>query len=199
MTCFTTPSMKTLRLFRPLALLLLAAPLAQAHPGHGPVDFVSGLTHPLTGWDHLLAMVAVGLWAAQLGGRARWALPAGFVGAMILGAVAGVSGLRPPGIETGILASVLVLGLAVAAAARLPLGGGIALAALAGLVHGLAHGAEMPLQADSLRFLAGMVTATAGLQAAGLAAGWAAGRRQTALVRWAGAGIAAAGALLVFA
>jgi urease accessory protein len=191
--------MKTLRALRPLALLLLVAPLAQAHPGHGPVDFVSGLVHPLTGWDHLLAMVAVGLWAAQLGGRARWALPAGFVGTMILGAAAGILGLRFSAVETGILASVLVLGLAVASAARLPLGLGIALVALAGSVHGLAHGAEMPLQADSLRFLAGMVTATAGLHAAGLAAGLVAGRRSTALVRWAGAGIAAAGVLLFLA
>jgi urease accessory protein len=188
--------MKTLRALRPLALLLLVAPLAQAHPGHGPVDFVSGLVHPLTGWDHLLAMVAVGLWAAQLGGRARWALPATFVGVMIVGATAGIMGLRPPGVEIGILASVLVLGVAVASAARLPLGAGLALVALAGLAHGLAHGAEMPLQADSLRFLAGMVTATAGLHAAGLAVGSAAGRRSTALVRWAGAGIAAAGLLL---
>jgi urease accessory protein len=189
--------MRTLRALRPLALLLLAAPLAQAHPGHGPADFISGLVHPLTGWDHVLAMVAVGLWAAQLGGRARWALPAAFVGAMMAGAAGGIIGLAPAGVETGILASVLILGVAVAAAARLPLGAGLTLVALAGSVHGLAHGAEMPLQADSLRFLAGMVLATAALHAAGLAAGLAAARRRPVLVRWAGAGIAAAGLVLL--
>jgi urease accessory protein len=191
--------MKTLRTLRPLALLLLAAPLAQAHPGHGPADFISGLVHPLTGWDHLLAMVAVGLWAAQLGGRARWALPATFVGAMILGAAGGIGGLQLPGIEIGILASVLILGLAVASATRLSLGSGLALVGLAGVVHGVAHGSEMPLQADSLRFLAGMALATAGLHAAGVTAGLTAGRRSTALVRWAGAGIAAGGVALFLA
>src|SRR5471032_1211063 len=111
--------MKTLRILSPLALLLLAAPLAQAHPGHGPADFLTGLIHPLTGWDHLLAMVAVGLWAAQLGGRARWALPAMFVGAMILGAAVGISGARPAGTEAGILASILIFGLVVAGSVRL--------------------------------------------------------------------------------
>lgn len=191
--------MRTLRPFRPLAFLLLAAPLAHAHPGHGPADFASGLIHPLTGWDHLLAMVAVGLWASQVGGRARWALPAAFVGAMVAGAAGGLAGLAPPGIEAGIVLSVLLLGLAVAGAARVPPTVGIALVALAGAVHGLAHGAEMPLQADALRFLAGMVLATAGLHAGGIAAGLAAARRSTALVRWAGVGIAAGGIALFLA
>ena len=155
--------MRTLRALRPLALLLLAAPLAQAHPGHGPADFISGLVHPLTGWDHVLAMVAVGLWAAQLGGRARWALPAAFVGAMMAGAAGGIIGLAPAGVETGILASVLILGVAVAAAARLPLGAGLTLVALAGSVHGLAHGAEMPLRAGcSCRARAGRRSALLG-------------------------------------
>jgi urease accessory protein len=191
--------MKNLRHLCPVALLLLAAPLAQAHPGHMPANFISGLVHPLTGWDHLLAMVAVGLWAAQLGGRARWALPAMFVGAMTVGAAIGIAGFEPAGMETGILASVLVLGLGVASGVRLPIGAGLALVALAGTVHGVAHGAEMPLQVDTLCYLGGMVAATAALHAVGVAAGLVAGRRSTALVRWAGAGIAAAGVALFLA
>jgi len=190
--------MKTFRSLRP-ALFLLAAPLARAHPGHGPMGLAAGFVHPLTGWDHLLAMVAVGLWSVQLGGRARWALPLTFVSAMILGAAAGIAGLTPPGLETGILASVLILGLMVAAAARLPLGLGLGLVALAGAFHGAAHGAEMPLQADNLRFLAGMVMATALLHAVGVGAGTAAVHRRPALVRWAGAGIVGAGAAMLLA
>jgi urease accessory protein len=190
--------MKTFRSLRP-ALFLLAAPLAQAHPGHGPAGLAAGFVHPLTGWDHLLAMVAVGLWAAQLGGRARWALPVTFVGAMVLGASAGLVGLTPPGLETGILASVLILGLMVAGAVRLPLAAGLSLVGLAGAFHGAAHGAEMPLQADSLRFLAGVVCATALLHAAGVALGAFALRRRPPIVRWAGVGILAAGVGMVLA
>jgi len=180
-------------------LLLLSAPLAEAHPGHGPASLVAGFIHPFTGWDHLLAMVAVGLWAAQLGGRARWALPLAFVSAMIVGAAAGIAGWLPPGIEWGILASVLVLGLALAGAIRVPLVAGVAIVAAAGLVHGVAHGAEMPLQAGSLRFLAGMIAATALLHAGGLAAGLAAARRRPVLTRLAGAAIAAGGIALICA
>lgn len=191
--------MRHLRALRFLPILLIAAPMAQAHPGHGPVDFLSGLAHPLTGWDHVLAMVAVGIWATQLGGRARWAIPATFVGAMILGAAAGIAGYAPHGVETGVLASVLVLGMLVASAARLPLGAGFALIALAGAFHGAAHGAEMLPQADSLRFLGGMIVATAALHAAGVGAGLAAMRRNPVLLRWAGAAILGGGVALLCA
>lgn len=186
---------------RSLPLLLLAsAPLLQAHPGHGPADFSTGFLHPLTGWDHLLAMVAVGLWAAQLGSRSRWGVPAAFLGAMILGALAGIGGFAPIGMEAGIAASVLILGLLVAGAVKLPIGYGIGIAALAGAFHGAAHGAEMPRTGAALSFLGGMVVATALLHAAGVTAGSAAGAgRKQALVRWAGAGIAAAGVALLAA
>jgi urease accessory protein len=190
---------KLLRTLRLLPLLLAAAPLAQAHPGHAPFDFISGLIHPLTGWDHLVAMIGVGLWAAQLGGRARWALPAAFVGAMLAGAAGGVLGFAPPGVEVGIIASVLAVGLLVAGAARLPLAAGVALVAAAGLCHGAAHGAEMPLRADSLQFLGGLIAATVGLHALGLGTGSVALRRDPALVRWAGAGIVGAGVALLLA
>jgi urease accessory protein len=191
----THPTLRRLLLILPLA----AVPLAQAHPGHGIHSFATGFQHPLSGYDHLLAMVAVGLWAVQLGGRARWALPLTFVGAMALGAMAGVSGFAVPGVDRWILASVFALGLLIAGAARLPLGIGIGLVALAGAFHGLAHGAEMPLSANSLHFLAGMVVATALLHAAGVGLGLAAQKRSVALLRLAGAGIVAGGVALCFA
>jgi urease accessory protein len=191
--------MKLKSALRSVPLLLISAPLAEAHPGHGPASLAAGFAHPFTGWDHLLAMVAVGLWAAQLGGRFRWALPAAFVSAMIVGAAVGIAGGVPPGVEWGILASVLVLGLALAGAIRVPLGAGLAIVAAAGLMHGIAHGAERPLRADSLRFLTGMVAATALLHAAGLAAGWATAQKRPALARMAGAAIAAGAVGLIFA
>jgi len=181
-------------------ILIFAAavvPVAQAHPGHGPASLAAGFLHPFSGWDHLLAMVAVGLWAAQLGGRARWLLPAAFVSAMVVGAAAGIAGLAPAGVDWFILASVLMLGLLVAGAVRLTPAVGGALTALAGVFHGLAHGAEMPLRADSIRFLAGMVAGTALLHALGLAGGLLAARRDRAIVRWAGAGVVVGGIALL--
>jgi urease accessory protein len=194
----TFPAMKTHPAFRRLLLILplAAVPLAQAHPGHGLHSFAAGLQHPLSGYDHLLAMVAVGVWAVQLGGRARWALPLTFVSAMVLGAMAGLSGFAVPGVDRWILASVFALGLLITGAAKLPLGVGLGLVALAGAFHGLAHGAEMPLSANSLHFLAGMVVTTALLHAAGVVIGLAAQKRSETLLRLAGAGIVAGGVAL---
>ncbi|HEV8073023.1 MAG TPA: HupE/UreJ family protein [Opitutaceae bacterium] len=191
----TPPALRRLLLILPLA----AAPLAQAHPGHGIHSFAAGLQHPLSGYDHLLAMVAVGLWAVQLGGRARWALPLMFVSAMVLGAMAGLSGFAVPGVDRWIFASVFALGLLIAGAARLPLGAGLGLVALAGAFHGFAHGAEMPLTANSLHFLAGMVVTTALLHTAGVVLGLAAQKRSETLLRLAGAGIVAGGVALCLA
>ncbi|RYI96585.1 MAG: HupE/UreJ family protein, partial [Acetobacteraceae bacterium] len=127
-------------------LMLLAAALllpgtALAHPGgalsHG---LLAGFSHPFSGADHLLAMVAVGLWAGLSGGAARLALPGGFLGGMALGALLGLSGVALPMAEAGILASVIVLGALAALAVRPPLVLGVALAAGFGLLHGHAHG-----------------------------------------------------------
>src|SRR4051794_1932194 len=96
-----------------LVPLTLAPVLAHAHPGHGDTGLMQGFTHPLTGFDHLLAMLAVGLWAVQLGGRALWRVPATFAGVMMLGGVLGMNGLPVPAAEQGILASVLILGILV--------------------------------------------------------------------------------------
>jgi urease accessory protein len=147
--------------------------------------------------DHVLAMVAVGLWAAQLGGRARWALPATFVSLMAAGAALGMGGISVPGIEQGIMASVLVLGLLVATAARLPLAAGAAIVGGFALFHGFAHGSEMPANASGFAFGAGFVFSTLLLHAVGLAIGlFAQASARTPLLRVAGLAVVA-GALFV--
>jgi urease accessory protein len=179
-----------------LAALLLPT-LAQAHPGHGATGFSSGLTHPLLGWDHLLAMVAVGLWASQLDGRARWAVPAAFVGAMTLGGMLGVSGVSLPLAEFGIILSVLTLGVLIAASIRLPSAASATLVGVFALCHGFAHGAEMPLGASVTGYAFGFVVTTAGLHLAGLAAGL--GLQQAAHAPWqrlTGAAICLGGVML---
>lgn len=178
--------------------LALAPTLAHAHPGHAAVDFAGGFAHPLLGSDHLLAMLAVGLWAAQLGGRARWLVPTAFVSVMTLGAALGMTGEHLPLVEQGIMTSVLVLGVLIAAAARLPLAASVALVGVCALFHGFAHGAEMPASASGLRYAAGFALATAALHAAGLGLAWVAGK--TARLEWvrlAGAAIAVTAVFLV--
>jgi urease accessory protein len=150
------------------AALLLPLP-ALAHPGHGlDAGLFAGFLHPLGGADHILAMVMVGLWAGLLGGRARLALPAAFLGAMALGGALGMAGMALPLVQAGLLASVIVLGAMAALVVRLPLPAGMALAALFGLLHGHVHGEEM-LGAAALSTAAGFLAATALLHGAGLA------------------------------
>ncbi|POF34786.1 HupE/UreJ family protein [Roseibium marinum] len=156
------------------AISLFAASPALAHldpSEHG--SFAAGFSHPVFGTDHVLAMIAVGLWAALLGGRAIWTLPTTFVGAMIAGFALSVAGLPLPYVEPLILASVIVLGVAVALALRLPLGASAALVAVFGLCHGHAHGGEMG-SAGAIGYAAGFVLATALLHAAGLLIGYGA-------------------------
>lgn len=153
-----------------LALALAAVPAA-AHPGTGIGGWTAGFSHPLHGWDHFLVMVAVGLWAAQHDGRARWAIPATFVAVMGIGGVAGAFGLPLPGVEAMILVSVIVLAALVLARRRLPLGWGMAVVGLFAFFHGFAHGQEMPDPAMLLSFGAGFMAATAGLHGLGYAVG----------------------------
>ncbi|MCG3134871.1 MAG: hypothetical protein HMLKMBBP_02279 [Planctomycetes bacterium] len=172
---------------------------AWAHPGHVAPSFAGGFSHPVTGLDHVLAMLAVGLWAAQSGGRARWVLPAAFVAVMGVGGALGMAGVRLPGVEAGIAASVVVLGLLVACAARWPASASALLVAAFALLHGHAHGTELPAAASGSAYAAGFVLATALLHAAGLSIGHlAASRGRPHLLRTAGAGIAVAGAVLAF-
>ena len=149
--------------------LLLAPALAFAHPGHDESGLVAGISHPLGGIDHLLAMIAVGLWAAQQKGAARWALPCTFVGTMLIGGLLGFEGLALPALEGGIAASVFALGLAVALAVRPPLWAAVAATALFAMFHGVAHGLELPAMSSPWGYALGFVGATAALHGAGYA------------------------------
>lgn len=179
---------------------LLAIPAA-AHPafahtyGAAGGGLAHGFFHPLGGWDHLLAMLAVGVWAAQLGGRAVWAAPAAFLGGLISGAIIGMAGIELLAVETGILASLVVVGLLIALAIRLPLPGGLALVAVFGLVHGHAHGTELPETASPLLYGLGFVSASILLHVLGVALGAAARRLSLPLLRLGGGAVAAAGLL----
>jgi urease accessory protein len=151
---------------RILALCLVLAPaLAQAHPGLAGDGLGAGLLHPLHGLDHVLAALAVGVWAARLQGRALYALPIAFVTAMAGGASLALAGFGLPGMEPMLAVSVLVLGALVGCDARIPTSAGLALIAAFAPFHGAAHAAEMP--AAGAVFVLGVLIATALLHAAG--------------------------------
>jgi len=178
--------------------LLLAAGIAEAHTGTGHgVGFIAGVAHPLGGADHALAMIAVGILAAQLGGRALWALPLAFLGMLAVGGALGVSGVALPMAELGIAGSVFVLGAMIASGWRLPVAVAVTLAGVFGVFHGHAHGAEMPAAASGLAYGAGFMLATAFLHTMGIGLGFAAARigRRFAL-RVGGGAIAFAGVAL---
>jgi urease accessory protein len=140
-------------------------------------------------------MVAVGLWAAQIGGRARWLVPVAFVAVFALGAALAFAGLTLPGVELTLMTSVLALGLLITVSARLPLGLCMALVGFFGLFHGIAHGAEIPTGAGVLSYTAGIVLATALLHGAGLGVGMLAGRFTRRIVQAAGIAIMACGVI----
>lgn len=181
------------------AALLLSPAFAFAHPGHDHTGVLSGIAHPLFGLDHLLAMLAVGLWAAQQHGKARWALPLTFVATMLLGGLAGFAGIELPLMEAGIAGSVLALGLLVALAVRPPLAIAAGLTALFAASHGVAHGLELPALSSPWGYAAGFVVATAALHAAGYLVARNLPHVATPLVRLAGAAAAITGAWLLAA
>ncbi len=190
------PGMKWMNLSRTifLAALSLFAGTASAHSGdHTATGFVGGLAHPLMGLDHVLAMVAVGLWAAQQGGRALWAVPAAFVGAMGLGAILAGAGWVMPHVESGIALSVLVLGLLIAARRHASVLAGMILVGVFALFHGTAHGLEMPQATSPALYVMGFVLATVALHGVGIASSLI-GRHR---MRVAGLGIAATGLALL--
>jgi len=180
-----------------VAGLMLPA-VAFAHPGHVSGDvFVQGFVHPFTGLDHLLAMLASGMWAAQLGARARWQVPLVFVGMMVIGALVGMQAGAVALVETGIVASVVVFGLLVAAAVRAPQLAGAVVVALFAALHGHAHGAEMASAVGAGHYIAGFVLATGLLHVvAVVATALLQASHRMVLVRIAGALIATAGVLL---
>jgi urease accessory protein len=163
--------MRSLRLIATATAILVLTTSADAHTGHGATHaFTAGFAHPLGGFDHLLAMMAVGLWAGLAGGRALWLWPASFVGAMVVGGMLGMAGMPMPFVEQGILASVIVLGLAGALAFSPSIAAGAAIVALAGLFHGHAHGTEVPADVSGLAYAIGFALSTALLHAVGIAA-----------------------------
>ncbi|CAN7433478.1 HupE/UreJ family protein [Pararhizobium sp. LjRoot255] len=161
-----------------LAALAFAASTAPALAHLDPAEhgsLMAGFTHPLSGLDHILVMIAVGLWAAQIGGRALWAVPAAFVGTMVFGFGLAMIGVQLPFVEPAILASMVALGLLVAMAVRLQAAACVALVAIFALFHGYAHGGELGAS-GALPFSAGFVIATALLHGAGNGLGLGIGR-----------------------
>ena len=194
----------TFRLRPAAALLVLTLLLAMASPAFAhteagaPQGLVNGFLHPLSGPDHLVAMVAVGIWGAQLGAPGIWLLPVCFPLVMAFGGLLGIAGVPLGGVETAVALSAVALGFMVAVALRVrwPIAalvvGGFA------LFHGYAHGKELPAAADPLAYAVGFVVATGMLHAAGIAIGtltrWPAGRHAVHAI---GAGICGLGAVLL--
>ena len=179
--------------------LLVTTQSAAAHPGHDSMSgFVTGIQHPLSGIDHFLAMIAVGLWAGLCGGRREWLWPATFVTSMIAGSAIGLYATTTTSVEWAILESVMTLGLATALRLRAPLIlGGIVIAAF-GFAHGFAHGREMPHSANGLDFAAGFTVATSMLHLVGVSAAATLRRLKIDVVtRFAGIGIVIAGIGLI--
>jgi urease accessory protein len=153
------------------ALAILAPTAAFAHPGHGPeIGAIAGFLHPLSGLDHILCMVAVGVFAFVLGGRALILVPLSFVGMMAVGFLLGANGVNLPFVELGIALSSIVIGAVAASGKPVPVWGAMSLVGFFAIFHGFAHGAEMPANAGGLEFAAGFMAATALLHAAGIAA-----------------------------
>ena len=188
-------------LFATMVIVGVLPAFAFAHPGHAEAaeGLWAGMLHPISGVDHLVVMIALGIWAAQLGAPAIWVLPIAFPLVVALGGAAGALGLPVPGIETGIALSAIVFGLLIALSVGRPrrvaatafLG---LLVATFALVHGYAHGAELPQSANAIWYLVGFVLATGLLHGLGISLGmakrWAAG---TTALRFVGCAIALCG------
>jgi len=189
---------KTLTRFAAAAALTLLATPAFAHTGLHTTGFTAGLGHPFSGLDHVLVMAGIGIWAAQLGGRNLWRVPAAFVATMMLGAGLALVSVPLPAVELGIAGSVIVIGILVGLGARLPAGAAMALAALMALFHGHAHGTELPAMASASSYAVGFLLATAALHVIGLGLGLAVFRNaRPDLLRLAGMGTALAGLFMV--
>ena len=180
--------------------LLASAPSAFAHPLKGEATgFLTGFRHPISGLDHVLAMVAVGLWGAQLGAPAVWLLPVAFPLVMAFGGMLGLMGVPIPGIEYGIAASAILLGAAVMFEVRPPLAVAALLVGFFAIFHGHAHGAELPPGQSAMLYSIGFVIATGCLHAVGIGIGtvhrWSWGQK---FLRVAGALVALGGVFFMY-
>jgi urease accessory protein len=178
--------------------LLLMPGIALSHTGVGETTGIThGFGHPMGGADHLLAMFAVGLWAAQIGKRALWLVPAAFVGVMIFGGILGFAGMSIPFVEAGIVTSVLILGVLIAGAVKLPLVHSTLIVGVFAIFHGYAHGAEMPVALGAASYTLGFALATAVLHLAGIGVGMLLWKTKLqAIGRFAGGAIALSGVFL---
>lgn len=183
-------------MLRPVPLVLalalagaLATDPALAHTGQGATGLEHGLLHPLTGLDHVLAMVCVGVLGVTLGGAAVWALPLTFVSMMVAGGLVGMAGIELPLVEAGIALSLVALGLALSLRLRPPLVVSTLAVAFFAIFHGYAHGAEAPESASGMVYAAGFVVATALLHAIGAVGGWWIERRGARVVSQIGGAI----------
>ncbi len=161
----------------------------------GGSGFLAGLEHPVLGFDHFLAMVSVGIWSAQIGGRAIWFVPATFVGFMIIGGIIGMSGIDIPLIEVGIAMSVFLLGIAVASEDFINVKVGLAFVAFFGSCHGYAHGVEMPMVKNASLYALGFVLGTSLIHILGVFIGLFSQKTEKSaqFLRYVGAGIAGIG------
>ncbi len=191
------PSAERIVLFLAMASLL-AAP-AQAHEGTGLAGgFTAGLLHPLAGFDHMLAMISVGLWGAFLGRPLLYTLPMLFPAAMVLGAMLGMAAVDFPPVEAGIAASLVVLGAMILFAVRAPIAVACGIVGIFALFHGYAHGTELPSAADPVGYSAGFVLSTGLLHLVGIGLGMLRKvPRGTVALRAAGAVVAVIGVALL--
>ena len=183
-----------------LGFLILLMPQAALAHNIGGNGILSGITHPLFGLDHLLAMVAVGVISTLIGGKAVWKVPATFVGFMLIGGILGIIGLSLPGVETGIALSVLILGVAIALYKQTPTFWAMLFVAIFAIFHGHAHGEEMPLIANAGLYALGFVSSTTALHISGVLIGHYAKKTQLtqSILRFAGAGVGFMGFLFLF-
>ena len=186
--------MKTLAKTILTALAIFPA-VAFAHEMEGGGGFISGLSHPVLGFDHLLAMLSVGILSAQMGGKAIWTVPATFVVVMLFGGILGIKEIEIISVELGIAFSVFALGIAITASKKLPVMLAMVFVGFFAVFHGHAHGAEMPYLAEPVFYALGFVVGTAGIHIAGVAIGLLTEKYKQGhqLLRYLGAGIAGIG------
>jgi urease accessory protein len=181
-------------------VVLLTPGLVLAHTGSGADGFLAGLTHPVLGFDHFLAMLSVGILSAQIGGRAIWIVPTTFVAVMAIGAAIGLEKIALPGVEYGIALSVLILGFALALDKKLPPVWAMFGVAFFAMFHGHAHGTEMPTMVQPMIYAGGFLLGTAAIHVAGVLIGIFSERSATgaAILRYVGAGISGVGFHIIF-
>jgi urease accessory protein len=198
----TTMTTKFIKPSLAAAVVVLTPMVAFAHTGVGDTSgFVRGFGHPMSGLDHIIAMLMVGVFARQLGGRALWLLPIAFVSIMVVGGMLGMAGIEVPFVEIGIALSVVVFGAIVAFEIKAPAATAMGVVGLFAIFHGHAHGAEIPEVGGGVAYAAGFMIATALLNLSGIIAGFLMGKARehygSVVVRLAGGLATVAGVALL--